>query len=297
MYSPVTGRFTSKDSWLGDYNRPLSLNRWNYVEGNPINYVDPTGLIKQGSEAVDADKIVKELRIYNVFVKVDWGDYTYWYNDPADTSKSGVQCGWNDGEWSLWELKELRKGVVDTSRAMGGLNAFIFNYGYVNVENRLPKDTGQQATAAAVSVAHLIVVNKNFNDKAGRWAIVHELGHVWDRNNNQRLSDGLVQFTMQFGQKWTIPVCDAGKKLPGCNNTGYVYYGVLAYGSSDGMNPEEDFANSFAAYIYPIDSQGKIQKYDVPEYRDYLYYTDYTTTLRWKYVDALIQTTNDYRYR
>ncbi len=43
MYSPVTGRFTSKDSWLGDYNRPLSLNRWNYVEGNPINKTDPSG--------------------------------------------------------------------------------------------------------------------------------------------------------------------------------------------------------------------------------------------------------------
>jgi RHS repeat-associated protein len=43
IYSPVTGRFTSKDSWLGDYNRPLSLNRWNYTEGNPINYSDPSG--------------------------------------------------------------------------------------------------------------------------------------------------------------------------------------------------------------------------------------------------------------
>ena len=43
MYSPLTGRFTTKDSWQGDYNRPLSLNRWNYVEGNPVNYTDPTG--------------------------------------------------------------------------------------------------------------------------------------------------------------------------------------------------------------------------------------------------------------
>ncbi len=43
-YSPAQGRFVSKDVWEGDYNNPLSLNRWGYVEGNPINYIDPSGL-------------------------------------------------------------------------------------------------------------------------------------------------------------------------------------------------------------------------------------------------------------
>ncbi len=43
MYDPASGRFTTKDSWQGDYNRPLSLNRWMYVEGNPVNYIDPSG--------------------------------------------------------------------------------------------------------------------------------------------------------------------------------------------------------------------------------------------------------------
>ncbi len=37
------GRFISRDTWDGDYNRPLSLNRWGYVEGNPINLTDPSG--------------------------------------------------------------------------------------------------------------------------------------------------------------------------------------------------------------------------------------------------------------
>ncbi len=38
-----TGRFISRDTWAGNYNRPLSLNRWNYTEGNPVNFTDPTG--------------------------------------------------------------------------------------------------------------------------------------------------------------------------------------------------------------------------------------------------------------
>lgn len=42
-YAPGMGRFLTKDSWMGDYNRPLSLNRWIYVEGNPVNYTDPSG--------------------------------------------------------------------------------------------------------------------------------------------------------------------------------------------------------------------------------------------------------------
>lgn len=42
-YAPAYGRFLTRDTWAGDYNRPLSLNRWNYVEANPINLVDPSG--------------------------------------------------------------------------------------------------------------------------------------------------------------------------------------------------------------------------------------------------------------
>ena len=42
-YAPTDGRFISRDTWNGDYSRPLSLNRWNYVEGNPVNKIDPTG--------------------------------------------------------------------------------------------------------------------------------------------------------------------------------------------------------------------------------------------------------------
>jgi len=42
-YAPGMGRFLTRDTWGGDYNRPLSLNRWNYSSANPINYTDPSG--------------------------------------------------------------------------------------------------------------------------------------------------------------------------------------------------------------------------------------------------------------
>lgn len=42
-YDSAMGRFTSRDAWEGDLNRPQSLNGWIYVEENPVQYADPSG--------------------------------------------------------------------------------------------------------------------------------------------------------------------------------------------------------------------------------------------------------------
>ncbi len=36
--------------WQGDYTRPQSLDGWAYVEGNPINYTDPSGKCEQNGD-------------------------------------------------------------------------------------------------------------------------------------------------------------------------------------------------------------------------------------------------------
>jgi len=44
-YAPGFGRFVSSDIWQGDELLPISYNQWVYGYGNPINYIDPTGMI------------------------------------------------------------------------------------------------------------------------------------------------------------------------------------------------------------------------------------------------------------
>jgi len=42
-YAPDTGRFTSRDTWAGDANSPMSFDRWTYANGNPLRYIDSSG--------------------------------------------------------------------------------------------------------------------------------------------------------------------------------------------------------------------------------------------------------------
>lgn len=43
IYDPVLGQFLSADSYIPDAYRPQSLNRYSYVENDPVNHWDPSG--------------------------------------------------------------------------------------------------------------------------------------------------------------------------------------------------------------------------------------------------------------
>jgi RHS repeat-associated protein len=38
------GRFLSRDTWEGQASNPSSFNKWGYVNGNPVNSIDPSGM-------------------------------------------------------------------------------------------------------------------------------------------------------------------------------------------------------------------------------------------------------------
>ncbi|MFN8524065.1 MAG: RHS repeat-associated core domain-containing protein [Chloroflexota bacterium] len=53
MYDPALGRFPQKDGYLGFRDRSASLNRYSYVENNPLTHRDPSGhAIKPGTPLV-----------------------------------------------------------------------------------------------------------------------------------------------------------------------------------------------------------------------------------------------------
>jgi RHS repeat-associated protein len=78
-YNQRLGRFMSGDPLGGDITDPQSLNRYAYVRNNPINFIDPTGLIS-ACTGTDGNMTC-----------VDYPD------DPEPTSSDGTGGGIDDG--------------------------------------------------------------------------------------------------------------------------------------------------------------------------------------------------------
>lgn len=70
MYDPVTARFIQEDTYTGQNNDPLSLNRYTYCHNEPLRYSDPSGnysVIDSTHVRVDssADTLWKVASVYS----------------------------------------------------------------------------------------------------------------------------------------------------------------------------------------------------------------------------------------
>ncbi len=93
-YAPGQGRFVTRDMWPGDPTRPESLHKWVYASDNPVNVVDPTGLVQFKIWAA-AFIAPKEIVFPYVYVPRFW-DPTYHeqvYNVPPGATTVGIWQG------------------------------------------------------------------------------------------------------------------------------------------------------------------------------------------------------------
>jgi len=81
-YDAREGRFLTRDGFIGEPNRPISMNRYNYAESNPITYTDPDGkyvfLIGAVRLGLDAYKWYKRLstgKAWINFTKAVYSNY------------------------------------------------------------------------------------------------------------------------------------------------------------------------------------------------------------------------------
>jgi RHS repeat-associated protein len=273
-YDPSVGRFLAKDPWPGGLFHPLTLNGWSYVENNPVNFADPSGYITE-KEAPDADDIVVRLMAtYQARVVKDWG----FVNVPGiPTWGIPPSCRWEEGDWTIDELKTLESGVTKLADTMGGADKVISNIGGLTVEQ------GYLLMARGKTMRHRI----RFTDSPisiDEWTVVHELAHAWDANFSWRLSKEMKEYV---GGKWLL----FPKAPPG----GIRYrYDPSEWPPPAGINinfdAKEDFAESVTAFVYPgkaTDKAARPPEYGGVPYGDYGY-DNYYETARAVYIAELL---------
>jgi RHS repeat-associated protein len=252
-YEPEIGRFISKDVWLGDSNNPLSLNSWLYAYSNPIRYYDPSGFISQD----EANIIHEWLLGYGVEIQKDWGyGYEVIRKNPwlSPVIPRQLLCDWFGGYWrSIDELNLVKDSVIRSAIGLKGVGRFKSAMGHVKIARwgSFPDSPAFAPPGPASIIGDIVLPDYHFNqtNEYSVFNLIHEFGHVWDGNVLGRLSSGLQSeigtLTCQLGGR--TPVCwfdiDAGKeKPPGHPDDPYA-------GTSSSRF--EDWAESFATYIYP----------------------------------------------
>ena len=99
----------------GEAKRP-----WFPGRANPVVYTDPTGSMREGPDADEAQGIVEDLhRLFGVEIAVDWG-YELQVVGMSPGRVPIRACRWFPGNWeSPQELTWTLRGVQDVARAMG----------------------------------------------------------------------------------------------------------------------------------------------------------------------------------
>jgi RHS repeat-associated protein len=281
-YEPETGRFFVPDPLIGivgDFAMPQSLNPYDYVGGDPINYVDPTGLIKEGAEAERARGFLRQLwDEYNVFIEEDFG----YVPEPQPVPAPVTPCPttnpkWEEGMWEIEELDRVKEAVSDLAFMMRGASRFRQNLGRVVIARRQMRKGGW-------GDAHSVTLNADYFD---RWTVVHELSHAWDGANGWRLSKGLQEYVGGKALRWPRVL------RPGIH---YRYDPGMwppPAGIDMSFNAKEDFAESVTAFVYPGEAKGKAETRRVP-YIEYGY-TNYYQTPRARYIAKLLGRTEECR--
>ncbi|NGQ97128.1 type IV secretion protein Rhs [Brevibacillus sp. SYP-B805] len=143
-YDPGIGRFISEDTYKGQVDNPLSLNRYTYVANNPLRYKDPTGHEMEGDD-----------KYYNgVKDKIKpWGDL---WNQAEKIKQSLPRVNKDTAEKLalLTELQNYFHAQADAIRAE--YDAYLLNGGMVGEAERRMQHTMDLSVNGAAEILSAI---------------------------------------------------------------------------------------------------------------------------------------------
>ncbi|GIO36302.1 hypothetical protein J41TS12_11630 [Paenibacillus antibioticophila] len=143
-YDPNAGRFVSKDPYQGSLDNPLSLNRYSYVESNPLVYVDPSGNIISradaetlleiaGAEGANSDvwwlirsHLGSEAKYDPMSVLDENNRFKYLFNLATGNHYIEEENTPENASWAKAELLEMYEKNAERAEAIIGLSIGMF---------------------------------------------------------------------------------------------------------------------------------------------------------------------------
>lgn len=245
-YMPETGTFLSKDPWEGDELRPATMNGWSYVEGNPINRIDPTGLCGADRDMQLTQQCVNLAKI----LEAEYGLTVYWPNrkdlvlDPCDKYPS-TPLPVSQREYKQWtrdELTGVAIGVIMYKDEIGKkpIRMVLDGVVFARLKGNVPSEYFSEWThyAAGFEGKPVIGFSDDIHDGLYNdfwyvtWTSVHEIAH--------RIH--------HFMQKNNLKDIDNDYET-NISGDGPTYYSQI--GSS-----REDIAESITVYLWERHSSG-----------------------------------------
>jgi len=224
---PVIGRFTSPDTIVPDPYNSQDYDRYSYVRNNPLRYTDPSGHDPDG-DCIDSGYcpdnrvVVLAQKIHAKYKNITISDIL---------------------KWNLTDLQEIYDGlneIMGKNGFNGDTDAFVTAFGEVTFVPVSNGSLGQQEDSITGKMVNNIATTLNgivkVTPEAGKWAIVHEMGHIFSAAPKV---DGRT--TTSFGKMYSNIFTASGT--------------TTQYGKT---NSGEDFAESFYVEIRYGDTTAKI---------------------------------------
>lgn len=210
-YNPHLGTFLSMDPHEGDFNDPMSLNRYAYARGNPVNLTDPSGLCAESDP--NLTQCHQDANYLTIF-----GFYPLWDENPLERIpeelclQAEVALAIQSNQklkWTADEMRSLRNAVNVLYRANQNIDGFKEKYRFpvtpISIVKRdtltpVPSPTPTPPPNAtpvpiappipiagtAYSQDRIIALTQDvwsgLDQQEQSWLMIHEFGHILVRD-------------------------------------------------------------------------------------------------------------------